>query len=102
MGFNAFEFKKLILSYNNNFDDKEASFLFDVYETVIDGMKEVYQNFKSDELTPINDYVVTLYIINEYKYAVIGLNQDEKLTTLNNSNFFDMLASIWADKYLTN
>lgn len=102
MGFNAFEFKKLILSYNNNFDDKEASFLFDVYETVIDGMKEVYQNFKSDELTPINDYVVTLYIINEYKYAVIGLNQDEKLTTLNNSNFFDMLASICADKYLTN
>ena len=46
MGFNTFEFKKLILSYNNNFDDKEASFLFDVYETVIDGMKEVYQNFK--------------------------------------------------------
>lgn len=95
------DFTNFLKSYNIE-DEKEVSFLFDVYETVMDGIIDVTQSVNNFDFIPINSYVVVLYILNEYKFLINELHLSSDSSIKDENDFFDILASICADKYLTN
>ena len=65
------EFIKAIESLNFKFKE-DYDFLYEVYEFVCDA---IFQVIKNTDLpfTPINHYIVILYILNEYTYSLSSL-----------------------------
>ncbi len=85
-----------------NFKFKEDyDFLYEVYVFVCDAIYEVIKNTDLP-FTPINDYIVILYILNEYTYSLSTVGADKKEKIKESDDFFNILSSICADKYLTN
>lgn len=85
-----------------NFKLKEDyDFLYEVYLFVCDAIYEVIKNTDLP-FTPVNDYIVILYILNEYTYSLSTVGADRKEEFKNSDDFFNILSSICADKYLTN
>lgn len=95
-------FNDVLVSYNYN-DEKEREYLFSIYQDVLNGIENVMLEAKSNyKFTPINRFVVTLYIINEYKYMLYQNVDKTKEEIFENEEFGDILSSVCADKYLTN
>lgn len=85
-----------------NFKFKEDyDFLYEVYVFVCDAIYEVIKNTDLP-FTPINDYIAILYILNEYTYSLSTVGADKKEKIKESDDFFNILSSICADKYLTN
>lgn len=84
-------------------DPKDFEYLYEIYQLVIDSINEVSKQANSEINAIVNHYVVILYIINEYRYFVLtkqGINGDNSF--LKDEESMQFLASICADKYLTN
>ena len=94
------KFSEVLKSFS--FDETKVDFLYDVYETVIDGIDDVAKSANHIDFAPVNNYVVILYILNEYKFLSSEFYQSENPLITSEDDFFDILASICADKYLTN
>lgn len=94
------EFIKILNSLNY-FEEDNYDYLYEVYDFVIDS---IYQVTKASELnfTQINHYIVILYILNEFTYSLSLFGPQKKDEYKNNDDLFSILASICADKYLTN
>lgn len=94
------EFIKAIESLNFKFKE-DYDFLYEVYQFVCDA---IFQVIKNTDLpfTPINHYIVILYILNEYTYSLSFIPLNKREETKNSDDFFNILSSICADKYLTN
>ena len=84
------------ISFDNDFD-----FLYEVYDSTVDGIYQVMEAFQR-KYNPVNHYIVVMYILNEYLFAT-GVVKKAKLgETKESEDFFNLLCSICADKYLTN
>lgn len=98
--FDEKKFNELLnsIGYRNkeNFD-----YLYEIFQFVNDAIKEVIKESNMRE-TPINSYVVALYIVNEFEFSVHGLSKEKLEKLKEDDDFFNVLASICADKYLTN
>ena len=92
------KFSEVLKSFS--FDETKVDFLYDVYETVIDGIDDVAKSANHIDFAPVNNYVVILYILNEYKFLSSEFYQSENPLITSEDDFFDILASICEDKYL--
>ena len=77
-------------------------YIYELYETVMTALDQVF--FQSDfaKFTPINNVIVILYLINEYLYTIKNKTSEEINNLLDDDNVFNQIASLCADKYLTN
>lgn len=90
-----------ILNSLNYFEKENYDYLYEVYDFVIDS---IYQVIKASELnfSQVNHYIVILYILNEFTYSLALFGADKQEIYKQNDDLFNILASICADKYLTN
>lgn len=99
---NKDEFESVLTSLNApSIIDKD--YLYELYEEVINGVKDVLNISQLSKITPVNHVVVILYIINEYMYAISSLKTKDDIVAFNdNEENFTFIASLCCDKYLTN
>lgn len=90
-----------ILNTLNYYEKDNYDYLYEVYDFVIDS---IYQVINASELnfSQVNHYIVILYILNEFTYSLALFGNDKKESYKDNDDLFSILASICADKYLTN
>lgn len=93
-----------VLTYLNVIETLDRDFLYDIYEVVNDGIDGLINNEenKAIRFVPVNPISVILYILNEYVYSIKGLNKEQIEKLSSDENFASKLASICADKYITN
>lgn len=94
------DFVKALESLNYTLKE-DYEYLFDVYSFVMDAIYGVF-NAAEFAYTTVNHYVVILYILNEYNYSLSLTKDVSKVQFQENDDFFNILASLCADKYLTN
>lgn len=92
----------LIANEINKQPSEIISFLYDVYEGVFDVVISVFSQNPDYKFNPINQYTLILYIINEFQFAVVHLNEEQRNKLMESDEFYNLLASLCADKYLTN
>lgn len=97
---NKHDFELVVKSSNVSFDN-DFDFLYEVYNTVIDGIYEVMEAFQR-KYNPVNHYIVIMYILNEYLFEIGMTNKEDVAHVKESDDFFNLLSSICADKYLTN
>ena len=97
---NKHDFELVVKSSNVSFDN-DFDFLYEVYNTVIDGIYEVMEAFQR-KYNPVNHYIVIMYILNEYLFEIGMTNKEDVARVKESDDFFNLLSSICADKYLTN
>lgn len=78
----------------------DFNFLYDVYETSCDAIEELSNLTKLNTFTPVNHIVLILYVINETIFAINNVNNDKE--KIESDDFFDHVASVVSDKYITN
>lgn len=76
--------------------------LYNVYEMVIDGIDQVFSSIDLSNFIPVNQVVVILYVINEFIYTLNGKTHEEIDKYFENEENYTTIASLCADKYLTN
>ena len=84
------KFSEVLKSFS--FEETKVDFLYDVYETVIDGINDVAKSANHIDFAPVNNYVVILYILNEYKFLSSEFYQSENPLITSEDDFFDILA----------
>ena len=97
---NKHDFELVVKSSNVSFDN-DFDFLYEVYNAVIDGIYEVMEAFQR-KYNPVNHYIVIMYILNEYLFEIGMTNKEDVARVKESDDFFNLLSSICADKYLTN
>lgn len=98
---NRKDFEQLVKSTDYRIKDDDFDFLYDIYSVVADGISEVMESFQR-KYNPVNHYIVVMYVINEFLFTVSSLTNDKLDSMKKNEDFFNLLSSICADKYLTN
>lgn len=87
------------LAVDKSFD---RDFLFEVYETCLQGAKEMGEgDFHLADLG-INGVQLVLYIVNEHAFYLQTHPQTPQEVLIEDENYFSLLASIALDKYFTN
>ena len=78
--------------------------IYEIYETVCDGIEEVMKITEFKEYTYVNPVVIILYIVNELGFYFKSRNfSPEKIgEILKTDSFVEFIGSIVCDKYLTN
>lgn len=90
-----------ILNTLNYYEEDNYDYLYEVYDFVIDSIYQVI-NISDLNFSQVNHYIVILYILNEFTYSLSLFGVDKKEIYKQNDDLFSVLASICADKYLTN
>lgn len=90
-----------ILNTLNYYEEDNYDYLYEVYDFVIDSIYEVI-NISDLNFSQVNHYIAILYILNEFTYSLSLFGVDKKEIYKQNDDLFSILASICADKYLTN
>lgn len=90
-----------ILNTLNYYEEDNYDYLYEVYDFVIDSIYQVI-NISDLNFSQVNHYIVILYILNEFTYSLSLFGVDKKEIYKQNDDLFSILASICADKYLTN
>ena len=83
-------------------DESDFVYLYEIYEMVIETVNEVSNQAKNEFNVDINHYIVILYILNEYKYFLFTIKNRDKSDVFENTDSLQMIASLCADKFLTN
>lgn len=78
----------------------DEDIFYELYKAVIESISEVMSKTEGFKFTPVNHLSVILYCLNEYNFALN--NKLVNIEKLKDGNEFSNLASICADKYLTN
>lgn len=87
------------LNVNPKFD---RDFLFDVYETCLEGSKEMGEgSFHLADLG-INGVQLVLYIVNEHAFYLQTHPNASQEQLVQDEKYFSLLASVALDKYFTN
>ena len=77
-------------------------FLFEIYDTVLEGLNEFGKTNLLSSLTTVNSLSVISYLINEHFYGMVGLSKEDIARFESDEKYKTKLASIVMDKYLTN
>jgi len=83
-------------------DDFAYDFLYEIFEGVIETVISVIKASPNYKFSAINQYYIILYIVNEYKFHTNNLSKVEIISSLEQDEFYNFIASLCADKYLTN
>ena len=78
--------------------------VYSIYNDVCDSIEDVFKSIVIKKFSPINPAVITLYILNELDFAIKNQKIDlkEAKNRFSDKDFASYIASICADKYLTN
>lgn len=78
--------------------------IYDIYESVCEGIEVVLNSAEFKEFNQVNPVVVVLYITNELSFYQISRKIDDKEfnNLLKDDSFLSFICSIICDKYLTN
>lgn len=90
------EFNNIIKGINID-AELNIDFLYDVYETVINGIVDL----NSQNLFTVNHVEIINYCIGEYIYTILPLDESKKEAFIKNEDNVLRMASMIADKYLS-
>ena len=84
--------------------EKDFDNLYELYLLVSDAINDVLNEGDNENTNNvyINDYVVILYIINEYHFYLFSHNIKDSSLLKPDSDEFQVIGSLCADKFLTN
>ena len=92
--------------FNNIINDLKVpsivdnDYLYDVYEVSCSAIEDVSNLSTLNNFTPVNHVVLILYAVNETLFAFKTIADADKRK--DDDEFFNKIASIVADKYITN
>ena len=72
-------------------------FLFEIYDTVLEGLNEFGKTNLLSSLTTVNSLSVISYLINEHFYGMVGLSKEDIARFESDEKYKTKLASIVMD-----
>ena len=81
--------------------DVNVDFLYEVYETSVEGIKDLNENNFIGLANGLNQYDLINYCLGEYLYLTQHFSKEDKEKFENDENNINYAASIVADKYLS-
>lgn len=82
--------------------EMDVDFLYDIYDSVCGAIEDVSNLNELTNFTPVNHVVLILYVLNETSYSFLSKSVEERKKAIEDEMFFQQLASVVADKYITN
>lgn len=77
-------------------------YLYDLYSSICGAIEDVTQQSSLNNLTPVNHVILILYVINEFNFQFSRLKPENKEKFEDDDAFYSSVASVSADKYITN
>ena len=79
----------------------DSDFLYDVYETSVNGIKDLNDTNIFGNINGINQYDLINYCLGEYLYLTAPMNNEERKGFVSKDENIHYCASVVADKYLS-